>query len=185
MGKVLENKLENPARRNALKRLAGAMVPAYVAPQILFLSAAKAETISAVSGVSGSSGPSGVGMSGPSGPLPTDAPEDDTVFVEPDDDAADPRETCNPDGRTGSEAIQITRSDMNRSREAIDAGYARPLEQIWAEFIDQYDGRIVGVEFTGRRKNPRYKFRAISQSGRLETVVISAQTGEILRITGC
>jgi len=36
-----------------------------------------------------------------------------------------------------------------------------------------------------RRNNPRYRFRAISKSGRLETVTISAQTGSIQRIVGC
>ena len=74
---------------------------------------------------------------------------------------------------------------MARSQEAVAAGYAKPLDQIWNEFISSYDGKVLGVEFLDRQRNPRYRFRAISRSGRLETVTISAQTGAIQRIVGC
>lgn len=184
MGNQPNSEPQSPARRHALRRLAGTMIAAYVVPQVVFLSAAKADSVSVASTPSGPTGPSIPGPSGPVSP-DTETPEDTVGYIEPDDDGEDPKETCNQDDGPRSQGIQITRSDMNRSREAIEAGYARPLEQIWSEFIGQYNGRIVGVEFTGRRKNPRYKFRAISPTGRLETVVISAQTGEIIRITGC
>jgi len=81
--------------------------------------------------------------------------------------------------------MSISRSDMARAQEAIAAGYAQPLESIWAVFTGQYRGRIIDIEFTGQKQNPRYRFRAISKTGRLETVTISAQTGEVLRIVGC
>ncbi|MBL1435511.1 MAG: hypothetical protein COB08_004855 [Rhodobacteraceae bacterium] len=65
------------------------------------------------------------------------------------------------------------------------AGRAQPLEQIWGAFMSAYDGSVIGVEFLNRRNRPRYRFRAISKRGRLETVTISAQTGRIIRIVGC
>ena len=74
---------------------------------------------------------------------------------------------------------------MQRAQEAVASGDAKPLDQIWEAFSAEYDGKVIGVEFLNRRNNPRYRFRAISKSGRLETVTISAQTGAIQRIVGC
>ena len=74
---------------------------------------------------------------------------------------------------------------MQRAQEAIEAGEAQPLDQIWGTFRSEYDGKIIGVEFLNRRNNTRYRFRAISKTGRLETVTISAQTGNVQRIVGC
>ncbi len=88
-------------------------------------------------------------------------------------------------GSQSPDSISISRSDLERSQDAIEAGYAKPLDQIWGEFISEYDGKVIGVEFLDRQSNPRYRFRAISRTGRLETVTISAQTGSILRIVGC
>lgn len=165
------------SRRQALRRLSGAVVAAYVVPEFVFLSAAQAEQDD-----SGSTPPSAASAPSPSGPPDTSG---DTGNDSPDMLAESPGDTCNISSPSGAGSISISRSDLSRSREAINAGYARPLDQIWGEFIGQYDGRIIGVEFTGRRRKPRYRFRAISSSGRLETVTISAQTGEILRIVGC
>ncbi len=170
---------ESPTRRDALRRLAGAVVTAYVVPEVLFLSKARA----------GNSKPSVPSPStpSPSTPVPSSAPDDD------DDSGSDgasgaaeaARDTCNIPGTQNANTISISRSDMQRSQEAIEAGYAKPLNQIWGNFVSDYDGKVIGVEFLDRQNNPRYRFRAISSSGRLETVTISAQTGAIQRIIGC
>ena len=94
-------------------------------------------------------------------------------------------ETCSVHNAQGSDTINITRSDMARSQIAVEEGYAKPLDQIWGNFRSEYDGKIIGIEFLDRQSSARYRFRAISNSGRLETVTISAQTGSILRIVGC
>lgn len=189
---VNSNRPTSPARRKALRRLAGAAISAYVVPEVLFLSAANAESVSGVSSASSASPASmvspGSGVSGPSIVTPSGASSPEPSMPDPSGNAIEYDEesdACNLDGSPRSQGIRIARSDLNRSQDAIDAGYARPLEQIWSEFVGQYDGKVIGVEFTGRRANPRYKFRAISPSGRLETVVISAQTGDIIRISGC
>lgn len=158
-------------RRQALRRLAGAVVSAYVVPEIVFLSAAQA-------GQDNLSPPTGA--TSPSSPVPTTS----DTGGDPSSEQS-PGESCNLSRPSGGNSISISSSDLSRSQEAIQAGYARPLDQIWREFTRQYDGKIIGVEFTGRRRNPRYRFRAISSTGRLETVTISAQTGQILRIVGC
>jgi len=183
---------DRPSRRAALRRLAGAAMAAYVVPEVLFLSQARASSLPTVptspsglsspSGSSGSSPPSG--SSSPSGPLASGAaPSDSEASASSAEEGA--RETCSVTGSQSPDSISISRSDLERSQDAIEAGYAKPLDQIWGEFISEYDGKVIGVEFLDRQSNPRYRFRAISRTGRLETVTISAQTGSILRIVGC
>ena len=174
------NRPERPSRRNALRRLAGAVVAAYVVPEVLFLSEAKA----------GNSTPSLPSVPAPSTPSPSSTDTDDDNGngpspPGPSDAAERARDTCNIPGSQSANTISISRSDMQRSQEAIEAGYAKPLNQIWGNFISDYDGKVIGVEFLDRQNNPRYRFRAISKSGRLETVTISAQTGAIQQIVGC
>jgi len=144
---------------------------AYIVPEVLFLSEAR-----------GSSLPTA--PTSPSGPLgPDAAPSDTEASASSVEEGA--RETCSVSGSQSSDTISISRSDLERSQEAVQAGYAKPLDQIWGEFISGYDGKVIGVEFLDRQSNPRYRFRAISRTGRLETVTISAQTGLIMRIVGC
>ncbi|NOR62302.1 MAG: hypothetical protein GQ535_07415 [Rhodobacteraceae bacterium] len=173
------DKVKNPSRRAALRRLAGAAVAGYVVPEVLFLSAARAESSapSAPSGSSDTSTPSTT--STPSAPAPSGTASSASSAEE------GARETCTVSGAQNADTISISRSDLRRAQEAVEAGYAKPLDQIWSTFTSEYDGKVIGVEFLDRRNNPRYRFRAISKSGRLETVTISAQTGSIQRIVGC
>ncbi len=162
---------KSPSRRAALCRLAGAAMAGYVVPEVLFLSAARASG-------SAPSAPTAPSASTPSASAPSGA----TSASSAEENA---RETCTVTSVQGTNTISISRSDLERSREAVAAGHAKPLDQIWGAFISAYDGKVIGVEFLNRRNNPRYRFRAISKLGRLETVTISAQTGLIIRIVGC
>jgi len=198
--KTEHNQPEHLARRDALRRLAGAVLAAYVVPEVLFLSEANA----------GNSTPSSPDPQTPAPSKPAPAPSstntndddhddgdddddhddgdgdnDDSHVIGPSDAAEAARDTCNILGTQRANTISISRSDMQRSQEAIEAGYAQPLNQIWGNFISGYDGKVIGVEFLDRQNNTRYRFRAISKSGRLETVTISAQTGAIQQIVGC
>ena len=183
------SRLESPGRREALRRLAGAVLAAYIVPEVLFLSEAHA-----------GDGPSGLPSapsvpSSPSGSTDGDGDVDSGGgHIDSDDDGMDgedggsddsARDTCNIPQAREENSISISRSDLSRSQDAVEAGYAKPLDQIWGEFIAGYDGKVLGVEFLDRKNNPRYRFRAISRTGRLETVTISAETGSILRIVGC
>lgn len=167
-------------RREILRRLAGAVVAAYVVPEVLMLSEARAE---------GSAPTPPSDPTAPSEPSPPSSPSSSTGPSTGEDsyDGAgeDARERCQIPDSAGGNSISISRSDLNRSQEAIAAGYAKPLDQIWGTFISSYNGKVIGVEFIGRLSDPRYRFRAISRSGRLETVTISAQTGVIEQIVGC
>lgn len=167
---------KKPSRRAALRRLAGAAVAGYVVPEVLFLSAARAES-SAASEPSAPEGPSTTFT--PSAPAPSGTASSASSAEE------GARETCTVTNTQNSNTISISRRDLQRAQEAVEAGYAKPLDQIWGAFTSEYDGKVIGVEFLDRRNNPRYRFRAISKSGRLETVTISAQTGSIQRIVGC
>jgi len=202
-----ENKIDRPAspsRRDALRRLAGAVVSAYVVPEVLFLSAARAgsSSPSAPSLPSAPSSPSGPPTSGPSDSGPTDSGPTDSGPSDSGPSDSGPsgnnggassasgvedsaRETCTIPAADGPNSISISRSDLSRSQDAVQAGTAKPLDQIWSEFISEYDGNVIGVEFLDRTRGARYRFKAISRSGRLETVTISAQTGIIERIVGC
>lgn len=183
---------ENPGRRYALRRLAGAAISAYVVPEMVFLSAARAEDIesSAPSLVSAPSTvePSAPAPSAPAPSAPTTTattPSAPSPATGASSSAQSPSDSCHISGPSRSASLSISRSDLARSQEAIQAGYAQPLENIWGTFSRDYNGSVISIEFTGRRNNARYRFRAISALGRLETVTISAQTGEILRIVGC
>ncbi len=189
------NRPESPSRRAALRRLAGAVAGAYVVPEVVFLSAARADTstpsVPSPSSVDTSPVPTPAPSSGTGGTDVVDDSDDtdDTETTEATEGASSPeqvaRETCSIPENARPDTISISRTDLSRSQDAIAAGYAKPLDQIWNEFIAGYDGKVLGVEFLDRKSNPRYRFRAISRSGRLETVTISAQTGVIQRIVGC
>lgn len=182
MGHPKTDRPKSPSRRAALRRLAGAVVAGYVVPEVLFLSAARAES----SGPTSPTAPSEPSAPAPSAPVPSGSAPSGSGPVSSASSAEEgARETCSVSGSQGSNTISISRGDLQRSQEAIAAGHAQPLEQIWARFRSEYDGNIIGVEFLNRRSNARYRFRAISKAGRLETVTISAQTGAILRIVGC
>ena len=178
---------ENASRREVLRRLVGASVAAYVVPEVVLVSSARAGTSSPSSPVPSApvpSTPDEVDTPVPSSP-PEEAPVPDSEEETQIRSHEDARERCNTSPASDQGGISISRSDLRRSQDAIEAGYAKPLEQIWGTFTASYDGRVIGVEFIGRRKAPRYRFRAISASGRLETVTISAQTGAIEKIVGC
>lgn len=168
-----ENKPDNPGRRAALRRFGMAVVAAYVTPEVVLLSEARAS--------SGVSPPSGVSVATP--PTPPSTPSDVDRNVEVDER---PRDSCKTaTGNENTDTISITESDFNRAQRSVDAGFAKPLEAIWADFTREYSGKIIGVEFTGYQYRPTYRFKAISPSGHLETVVVSARTGKVLRIVGC
>ncbi len=175
-----------PSRREALRRLAGAAIAAYVVPEVLFLSEARAES-SAPSAPTAPTAPTAPSVPVPSAPDPGTEPDESTPGsgAGPSDAEDVARDTCSISSSQDPDTISISRSDLARSQDAVKAGYARPLDQIWGTFISSYDGKIIGVEFIDRQTNPRYRFRAISKAGRLETVTISAQTGVIQRIVGC
>jgi len=168
------NNIENPSRRAALRRLGLVAAAAYIVPEVLMLSEARAS--------SGASFPSPASAVTP--PTPPTPPSDvDVDAVEADGDVND---TCQK-ATAGdlNQSISISQSDFDRAQEAVEAGYAKPLEAIWPQFSSSYSGKVIGIEFTGFRWRPRYRFKAISASGHLETVIVSARTGLIEKIVGC
>lgn len=168
------DRLENPTRREAFRRLGLAVAAAYIVPEVLILSEARAS--------SSVSEPSGSSFVTP--PTPPTPPSDvDEVEGDAEAEATDTCKTV--ESSEGSQDISFSQSDFERAQEAVEAGYAKPLEAIWPEFISNYSGKVIGIEFTGFRWRPRYRFRAISATGRLETVIVSARTGIIESIVGC
>lgn len=144
----------------------------YVAPGFLTISSARAS--------SSATAPSKSSV--PTPPTPPTAPSnvDDLEFDEAKSDNCEV-----PTGRGQTDQVTISRNDMRRASEAVAEGYAKPLNEIWPDIVANYPGRIIKVEFTGFRWRPRYRLRAISKSGHLETVIVSARTGLIERIVGC
>ena len=163
------NTLENPSRRAAMRRLGLVVATAYIVPEVVMLSSARA-----------SSGPSENSFVTP--PTPP-SPPSNVDEIEADVHISD---TCQKaSAREVNQPISISESDFKRAQDSVDAGYAKPLEAIWAEFSSNYSGKVIGIEFTGFRWRPRYRFKAISASGHLETVIVSARTGIIEKIVGC
>ena len=166
-------------RRDALRRLAGFVTAAYVVPEVMILSEARASSTVSTAATT---------PTAPSASTPVSTPSTSTSTTGIPSTASSsqaPGDSCHISGPSGGNTLSISRSDLSRAQEAVEAGYAQPLENIWGKFTGDYDGRVIGIEFTGARRNPQYRFRAISRIGRLETVTISAQTGDILRIVGC
>lgn len=160
---------KNITRRQALARLGMVSVVAYVVPEMVMLSQARAS--------SGASLPSV-----PTPPTPPTAPSN-IDELEYDKSAVD---RCQGSGASGrARPPTFSRRDFERARASVQAGYAKPLTQIWGDIVNEYGGRILGIEFTGYRWRPRYRLRAISRTGRLETIIVSARTGLIVRIVGC
>lgn len=179
---------ESLSRRAALLRLGRYAATAYVVPNVVILSEARASGSGGSGGGSGGGGSGSGGNSGPgsgasnhSSPTPPSPPTapSNVEEIEADEIQSD---LCKGDYRQGSAAA---RDSLERAQQAVDAGYARPLDSVLRRLGRQYNGRIVGVSFTGFRWRPRYRFRAVSASGRLETVIVSARTGKIVRIEGC
>ncbi len=165
------NTLKNPSRRAAMRRLGLAVATAYIVPEVVMLSGARASTSSSVSGGSFITPPTP-----PTAPSNVDAIEAD----------AQVSDTCQKASASdANQPITISQSDFDRAQEAVEAGYAKPLEAIWPEFGSNYSGKVIGIEFTGFRWRPRYRFKAISANGHLETVIVSARTGLIEKIIGC
>lgn len=164
--------LKNPSRRAAMRRLGLAVTTAYIVPEIVMLSGARASSSSSASG--------GGSFVTPPTPPP---PPSNVDKIEADVKVSD---TCQKaSARERNQPVSITQSDFDRAQEAVEAGYAKPLEAIWPEFGSNYSGKVIGIEFTGFRWRPRYRFKAISASGHLETVIVSARTGLIEKIVGC
>jgi hypothetical protein len=166
------NTLENPSRRAAMRRLGLAVATAYIVPEVVMLSGARASSSSNASG----------GGSFVTPPTPPTAPSNvDTI--EADVKVSDTCQKASASER--NQSITISQSDFDRAQEAVEAGYAKPLEAIWPEFSSNYSGKVIGIEFTGFRWRPRYRFKAISANGHLETVIVSARTGLIEKVVGC
>lgn len=72
-------------------------------------------------------------------------------------------------------------NDHDRARHALEEGYARPLGEIMELIGDQLGGKVVGIEFHGRRHRYIYEFRVITPDGVLIEVYVDALTGKILK----
>lgn len=166
------NEPQNPSRREALRRLGLSVAAAYIVPEVLVLSEARASSgISELSSVKGGTPPT-----------PPTAPSNiDELEVDVQE-----RDFCRSTHVGDPEqSVSFSESDYELAEAAVEAGYAKPLQAIWPEFISNYSGKVIGIEFTGFRWRPRYRFRAISTGGRLETVIVSARTGIIEKIVVC
>lgn len=172
-------------RREALRRLGLGTVAAYVVPNVIMVSAARASTGGSSVSPASSSGPAGSAGSDPSVATPPTPPSVPSNAASGESDEAE-SDTCRSE-RAGAvpDSPTISTTDYLRAQEAVEAGYAKPLHQIWDGIQADYQGRFISIEFTGFRYRPRYRFRAVSPSGRLETVIVSARTGSIVRIVGC
>ena len=162
--------LENPSRRAALRRLGLAVATVYIVPEIVMLSGARA---------SSSASGGGSFVTPPTPPTPPS----DVDTIEADVKVSDTCQKASASER--NQSITVSQSDFDRAQEAVEAGYAKPLQAIWPQFSSNYSGKVIGIEFTGFRWRPRYRFKAISASGHLETVIVSARTGLIEKIVGC
>ncbi len=164
-------------RREALRRLGMAVTAAYVVPDVVMVSQARASGVETEQ-PSAPDQPSPPEV--PTPPTPPSAPEN-IDEIERDVTETD---TCKGSAQSGN-APTISARDFERAQAAVEAGYAKPLDAIWTDFTKNYHGKVVGIEFTGYKWRPRFRFRAISASGRLETVIVSARTGKIEKIVGC
>lgn len=174
------------SRRQALRRLGLGVATAYIAPSLTKLSAAHAK--SKPSEPSAPSEPTA--PSKPTAPTAPTRPTQPSGPTEGDEGtSSSPSGTRSASCRTrrvrDDGSFTIYRRDYDAAQAAVKSGYAQPLDSVWPRIAEQYRGRLIGIEFTGSGANAKYQFRAISASGRLETIVVQAATGIIETIVGC
>ncbi|MFQ5623089.1 MAG: PepSY domain-containing protein [Paracoccaceae bacterium] len=155
-------------RRGALLRLGLGAVAAYVAPSVLTVSEAIADSKDSDS--SGPSGPGGGGGGGGGG----------------DDGGGGRREpdTCGYH-HSGDDSATMPERDYRKAQAAVDQGRALPLREVFKSVIKKLGGRFVEVRFKDSRSEPAYQLRMISGKGSLIAVHVEAATGRITKISDC
>ena len=166
------NNPENPTRREAIRRLGLSVAAAYIVPEVLIVSQARASSSDSEPSTSSSATP----------PTPPTAPSN---IEELEVDARTSDNCRKSQVADSNQSVSFSESDFKRAQASVNAGYAKSLQAIWPEFISNYSGKVIGMEFTGFRWRPRYRFKAISTNGHLETVIVSARTGIIEKIVVC
>lgn len=71
--------------------------------------------------------------------------------------------------------------DHDRARQALEEGYARPLQEIMELVGKRLGGKVIGIEFHGSHHRYTYEFKVITPDGKLLEVYVDALTGEILK----
>jgi uncharacterized membrane protein YkoI len=82
----------------------------------------------------------------------------------------------------GSAAPAAYARDHDAARGAVEAGEARPLNEILKIVEDKLPGEIVRVKFERENGLWVYEFRVVNGQGRLLEVYVDARSGEITRI---
>lgn len=72
--------------------------------------------------------------------------------------------------------------DHDEARRAVEAGQARPLNEILDIVRGKLPGEIIRVKFERQNGEWMYEFRLVDRSGRLFEVYVDARTGEIGRV---
>jgi uncharacterized membrane protein YkoI len=72
--------------------------------------------------------------------------------------------------------------DYEQAREALERNEVMPLADILPLVQDQFDARMIEVEFEQEEGQYIYEFELITPDGRLLEAVADAKTGAILRV---
>jgi uncharacterized membrane protein YkoI len=72
--------------------------------------------------------------------------------------------------------------DHDEARRAVEAGEARPLNEILNIVRGKLPGEVIRVKFERENSLWVYEFRVVNREGRLFEIYVDARTGEIKRI---
>jgi len=75
-------------------------------------------------------------------------------------------------------------SDQQRARAAVQAGQARPLQDILPQLRDSYPGRVLDADLDQAGGRWVYRIKLLTDDGKVLALVVDARSGEVLRVRG-
>lgn len=79
-------------------------------------------------------------------------------------------------------AVQASRSDHERARQALEAGEILPLRGLLDTIEHAYPGQVVEVELEHEAGQLVYEIKVLQASGQRLKLMVDARTGSVLRV---
>ncbi len=75
-------------------------------------------------------------------------------------------------------------NDQQRARAAVQAGQARPLQDILPQLRRGYPGRVLDAELDQAGGRWVYRIKLLTDDGKVLELIVDARSGEVLRVRG-
>jgi uncharacterized membrane protein YkoI len=75
-------------------------------------------------------------------------------------------------------------SDHDRARDLLEHGEINPLREIIARLSGEYPGDVVGISLVQAHERWIYRFKVLTQDGKLEEVSVDAKSMDVIHEEG-